>query len=143
MPRLAKLATSVIAAAMLAGCTVGPNYQPPKINVPDHFTEAPATALAIQWWHNFKDPQLDSLIDRATRGNLDLKLATSRIQAARAQYGITAAGAFPFLNANGAATYRHSPTSGLGGNSGIETESYSTGLDASWEIDVFGSVRRG
>jgi NodT family efflux transporter outer membrane factor (OMF) lipoprotein len=47
------------------------------------------------------------------------------------------------LNANGAATYRHSPVSGLGGNSGIETESYSTGLDASWEIDVFGSVRRG
>src|SRR5438874_738015 len=74
---------------LLAGCTVGPNYQRPNVPVPDHFgaTTRPVTEHVdfARWWTTFNDPLLNSLIDRAAAGNLDLKIAQARIREARAQ----------------------------------------------------------
>jgi len=111
----------------LAGCTVGPDYKAPKQLVPATFTASvatshiaatPATAPATQpttqpaappppvvnlqrWWESFEDPTLDSLIDRAVRSNLDLRIAQSRVREARGQLIIQEAAGLPTLNADG------------------------------------------
>src|SRR5205823_6066142 len=135
-----------VALLIAAGCTVGPNYQPPKTKLPDHFSEmAQPTTQAVRWWQQFQDPQLDSLIDRATRGNLDLQLAESRIRQARAQYRVNLADELPTVRTTGSYFRRRSAgvRTGAGGAvSGSETDAWSAGFDSSWEIDVFGGVRR-
>ena len=148
--------------AIFAGCTVGPNYVPPNPLLPDRYGESdsarltttqPSTAPTTQavsgqletWWQNFQDPQLDSLIERAVKSNLDLQAAESRIRQARAAYGVQLAGEFPTVQTN--ASYSRSRGSlGVGSNFPGRTAGasnlYQAGFDASWEIDVFGGVRR-
>jgi multidrug efflux system outer membrane protein len=160
------LPSAILVLCAITGCTVGPNYQRPDVAVSDHFgaTTRPATQHVdfARWWTNFNDPLLNSLIDRAVADNLDLKIAQARVREARAQRGVVAADALPSLNAN--ASYRRSRTSenafnfsgepaSAGGSSpkstlgtfnapGSTTDLFQTGFDASWEIDVFGGVRR-
>src|SRR5205809_6861618 len=88
---------------MIAGCTVGPDYQPPQVHVGgSYFAVSPAgrsaatrptsrpTAIVegsmrvTQWWALFNDPTLNWLIDQATQSNLDMKLAQARVREARA-----------------------------------------------------------
>jgi NodT family efflux transporter outer membrane factor (OMF) lipoprotein len=132
-----------------AGCfLVGPDYKPPEIAVPAEWSrnlrggvnaaEPDAEAIA-QWWITLGDADLSSLIERAALGNLDLKRAQARIREARARRGIAAAGLFPALNLGGSSMVsRSSEDTG----SGQRRELYRTGFDASWELDVFGGVRR-
>lgn len=141
------------------GCTVGPEYQAPQVAVPARFGAATQPAPPVDlahWWTTFNDPQLDSLVARAVEGNLDLKVAESRIREARALRGVVAADAWPGVNANG--SFRRSRMSenafDTGGqNSGGQnfggfagpgdtTNLWTLGFDAAWEIDVFGGVRR-
>lgn len=153
--------------AILVGCTVGPNYIPPKMSVPAKFSETagalrsatrpasmPATTQTVsgqmeEWWKNFRDPQLDSLIERAIQSNLDLQAAEARIRQARAQYGIAVAAEFPTANATGSFTRSRASKGVLrSSSSGITptisaTNLYQVGFDSSWEIDVFGGNRRG
>ncbi len=150
---------------LLAGCMVGPDYHPPQTATPDHFAaeDAPMSMPAAdqadmtQWWAAFHDPELDSLIARAFAANLDLKSAASRLREARAQEVIAGAAELPTLSATGDALKLHSGRnilSQLGGGSsgaaspaassgGTDLTLYSLGFDASWEIDLFGGVRRG
>jgi NodT family efflux transporter outer membrane factor (OMF) lipoprotein len=110
---------------------IGPSTQPAtRASVT---TEAAADVA--QWWRNFHDPALDSLIDRAIGQNLDLQLASSRLRQARAARTIATAQLFPQADASG--SYRLQGT-----GTGRSTSLYQAGLDASWEIDVFGGVRR-
>ena len=78
-----------LAAALLAGCTVGPDYRPPATVVPQHYLESaagtPRSAELAHWWRSFNDPELTSLIERAVALNLDVQTATSRIREARAR----------------------------------------------------------
>jgi len=91
------------------------------------------------WWKTLDDTLLSSLVDRAVSGNLDLKKALSRVREARARRGIATADLFPTLNATGSATWsRSSKDTG----SGKTSELYSTNFDATWEVDIFGGVRR-
>src|SRR5438034_6822454 len=94
--------------AVLAGCTVGPNYHRPAIQTPDAFrTLAPATAndpasLAdLKWWEVFKDEKLQDLVRTALAQNYDLRDAVARVEAARANVGITRSNQFPTLAATG------------------------------------------
>ena len=153
----------LLATAVLTGCTVGPDYRQPNVPVPDHFgaTTRPATDHVdfARWWTTFGDPQLNSLIDRAVAGNLDLKVAAARLREARAQRGIAAADQWGRVNATG--SYSRSRTSenafsfdgggggGATGNTfgtfdppGATTDLWQAGFDASWELDVFGGIRR-
>lgn len=146
---------------LIGGCTVGPNYQKPDLAVPSKWQEAQQTGIdtrsaeLTRWWTSFNDPLLDSLVERAVRSNLDLRLAEARIREARASRGVIAADAWPTINISG--SYSRSRASenafsfssqGAGGSSpfvGSATEPqnlFKTGFDASWEIDVFGGVRR-
>ena len=138
------------------GCAVGPNYQKPTVSAPSHWGEplnggetGGPTAVA-DWWKNFRDHELDSLISRAAQSNLDLKIAQSRVREARAEYGIAVGKLLPTVDASGSyARQRESQSQPLVGPgdhlpSGIPFENnfYQSGFDASWEIDVFGGKRR-
>ncbi len=135
---------------LAAGCAVGPNYAPPEPEVPDRWHEELARGLAegqapLQtWWTTLDDPMLDSLVERAVAGNLDLKRAVARVDEARARRGIARGQWFPTLDS--LSSYSREkiseeafPIPGIGGNA---QNRYTVGLDASWEIDFFGRIRR-
>ncbi len=101
-------------------------------------TEASDDSLA-QWWSALQDPTLQSLIDRAMKGNLDLRRATAVVREARARRGIVDADRFPTVTTSGIIGFqRGSDRMGKAANFGL----FSAGFDAGWEIDVFGRVRR-
>lgn len=139
-----------LAAAALvwsSACTVGPSYTPPAIAVPDGWSddsrEAPAMARQSleKWWTEFHDPVLDALITRAIDGNLDLDIAEARVREARALRGIADAAAQPELDAGG--TFGRRQRSDALPALGPRTHNlFEAGWDASWEIDLFGGVRR-
>jgi outer membrane protein, multidrug efflux system len=149
---------SSVALMLLAGaCTVGPNYHQPDLRVPSTWNEAQQSGIdsrsaeLTQWWSVFNDPLLNSLVERAVRSNLDLRLAEARIREARASRRVIAADAWPTVEVSGSyARERLSknalafPSQGGSSVSGkiLEHNLYETGFDASWEIDVFGGVRR-
>lgn len=148
---------------MIAGCTVGPEYAPPQTEMPDQWGElsgevdAQATTdmdhtptnesvSLAEWWLAFDDPMLNSLVERAVHANLDLRAATARVRESRAQRGVVAADLYPAVDAT--ASYSRSrnsddsfPTS-PGASAGEEADLYRAGFDATWEIDIFGGVRR-
>lgn len=141
----------LLAAVLLPGCKVGPDYKPPESKLPAQWTSdlaggetnSPATDAA--WWKSFNDPELDSLIARAVQSNLDLRVTEARVREARAMRGIVAANLGPTLNYD--ASYQRERLSQNGFPEfppGIPLEGniYQTGFDAAWEIDVFGGTRR-
>ncbi|HEV8291095.1 MAG TPA: efflux transporter outer membrane subunit, partial [Tepidisphaeraceae bacterium] len=89
-----------------------------------------------EWWKAFHDSTLDSLVQRAVESNLDLQQAELRIRQARATRAIAAGGLWP--NVDVSASYRRSRSTGVG-----SADFYQVGFDASWELDIFGRVRRG
>src|SRR5882672_5210076 len=100
----------VISTLLLAGCAVGPNYKRPQVAVPRQWTVAAARGTAAtpiekdDWWSSFQDPELNSLVERSAKQNLDLKLALERIQEARAARGVVRSGYFPSINGAASAT---------------------------------------
>ena len=135
---------------LAAGCAVGPNYAQPEPEMPDRWHEELARGLAegqapLQtWWTTLDDPMLDSLIERAVADNLDLEQAVARVNEARARRGIARGQWFPTLDSLSSYSRRQIseesvPLAGVGGNA---QNFYSVGLDASWEIDLFGRIRR-
>jgi outer membrane protein, multidrug efflux system len=138
----------VLALAVLSGCKVGPNYQTPKQHMPSGWVSPPTTRASItvqeplqveKWWTTFNDPELNSLVERAVKANLSLQIASQRIRAARATICITGSNLFPFFNANGAYTHSNSELN----HRTVDTDLWRGGFDATWELDVFGGVRRG
>jgi len=135
---------------------VGPKYEPPKASVPASYPDTPGITSdpAMEtWWTTINDPALSSLIDRAVRANLDLKIASSRILEARAARRMSRADLLPSIEStNNIQRVRGGLTQGLfnpnaksGGStllSPFETSIYQFGFDASWEIDFFGGRRR-
>lgn len=104
-------------------------------------TEQPAQV--VEWWKTFGDPVLESLVRRAMEQNLNLLQATSRVRAARASRRAAVSGLWPNVDTSG--SYRRSRDAdpgSAGGGRRSGRDSFSAGLDASWELDVFGSVRR-
>jgi NodT family efflux transporter outer membrane factor (OMF) lipoprotein len=151
------------ALALLAGCTVGPNYKPPVVPLPATFSSGPSNAPTdVDWWQGFDDPVLSSLIKRALAGNLDVAQALARVRQAREQEAVTRGGQGPQINASAqgsqtklsknalpssfAALFSGNPSQGSSGTGlGLPGESftiYQMGFDASWELDVFGGQRR-
>ena len=144
-------------SALLAGCTVGPNYARPDTPVPPSYAEPHAAAglsdgdLA-SWWTAFGDPELDKLVNRAIARNLDVETAAARISEARAQERVAGTAALPEVSANSSVTHERisehaipvPPGPGGGGTGtgfglpGSEFTTFRVGFDASWELDLFG-----
>jgi outer membrane protein, multidrug efflux system len=132
--------------SVLAGaCTMGPAYRRPDLASPDRFygqrETASAPSLADQpWWDLFADPTLRALIDEALRNGYDVRLAAARVEEARARYGVTGSLFYPSIDYAASAGRAHTST--------YATPSDATGnliaanVSASWEIDVWGRIRR-
>jgi outer membrane protein, multidrug efflux system len=159
-------------AMLPLGCTVGPRFTAPAAPVPAHWTSssmAPAAQAAStvstgaadlsNWWAQFNDPSLSSLIERSRASNLDLRAAVLRISESRAARDASAASFWPSLSGN--ASYTSQRISETTANGAIFTrfnninvpgfpavgfpnpyDQYQLGLGASWELDLFGRVRR-
>lgn len=153
-PRFALLILASF-AAFLGGCAVGPNYRPPQVSLPSAYHEPLVVAATNQpseeldrWWHVFRDPQLDALVEEATRSNHDVRLAQARVREARAEAGVTRSALFPSLNANGDYSRqrlsRNTPSGALTRAAGqsLEQNFFDAGFDMNWELDVFGGTRR-
>lgn len=130
----------------LAGCMAGPDYRPQEANVPSEWTGltspikvTPDATNIVHWWTTFNDPNLNSLVQRAVQSNLNLKQAEARILQARAQRGVAASGLWPTANAGG--SYSRVRTPGVAAPAAT-SNLFQTGLDAAWELDLFGGVRR-
>ena len=147
------LAAAVVAVAA-SGCAVGPDYLRPPAPVPEHFlgqsaTPAPAAALTA-WWDGFGDPQLARLVAQALERNLDLEQAAARVAQARAGLHAADAALLPSGTVNGSATRAYQSLETplgrvLGATPGYERwgNAYDVNAAASWEIDLFGGLRRG
>lgn len=154
-------AAILVAALMVASCTVGPDYEAPQLDVPERFVgsaaDAPAAAPAAleHWWTLLHDPCLIGIVEHARANNLDLAAALWRVEANRATRAIARGEWFPAIDGTGG--YEHSRLSGNGPfappavptpggaavTPGVSNRNLtSIGLDASWEIDVFGRIRR-
>ena len=142
---------------LAAGCSVGPNYRPPEIAVAASWNEAQQSGFhtgpgptLTDWWTEFNDPLLDTLIERAVQSNLDIRLAEARIRESRALRSVTASDAWPQLDAAGSYARSRSSENALSRGAGESSsfgangarDLFRAGFDASWEIDIFGAVRR-
>ena len=129
---------------------------------PSKTTTNPAELVA--WWGNFKDPTLSALVEMAIRANLDLRLAEARIRQARASLGVAGGPFWPEVDATALYERSHSSIVAVGPSAGVSSsggtggtsvggtsegvtvapfrELFQVGLDASWEIDIFGGIRR-
>lgn len=149
----------VVAFLLLAGCSVGPDYQRPDISASTAWQEGRQkgvdgqTAELAHWWQEFNDPLLNSLVERAVKSNLDLRIAEARIREARATLDVTTAGYWPSLNSSGSYTRNRASENAVGapGQGAVVAPTgarqpaqdfFKTGFDSVWEIDVFGGTRR-
>src|ERR1700691_4509061 len=151
----------MIAAALLivtvVGCMVGPDYRPPAMKLPTHWdgndqqikqaeNQEQKTDLAT-WWQSFDDPMLNQLVAQALSSNLDEKIALARIREERAYLVISRAGLFPSVGTYGSYTrQRDSANTPFGFFPQVlprDENIYEAGFDTSWELDVFGGIRRG
>lgn len=156
-----------LATTALVACTVGPDYQHPVLDIQSQWHEAgpetPTTnsaSLAL-WWQGFRDAKLNALIAKALQDNLDLQAADAKLAASRAQTAITTAVLWPRLSgSSGYQRARLSPNALKGmlagaidggqaigaltsmGPMGTAFGMFQAGFDSSWEMDVFGGIKR-
>ncbi|HYG45397.1 MAG TPA: efflux transporter outer membrane subunit [Bordetella sp.] len=151
----ARAALLLVALILLAGCSVGPDFQAPQDALsaaalaPRHGGAANAALspapVPEQWWRLFGDPTLNRLQARAASGNLDLQAAASRIAKSRARAGIVDAAALPRVGAGGSVMREAASENGrlvaMGAGTDVH-EYWRVGVDAGWELDLWGRVRR-
>jgi outer membrane protein, multidrug efflux system len=140
------LGTLAVAGALLAGCAVGPNYRRPAVTVPEQLRgqagPADAASLADQtWWQVFGDDSLKVLIDEALRNGYDLRLAVWRVEEARANAGIAAAQYWPQVQVQADWTRSRLSAFAVGAPS-PPLNLYDVNAGLSWEIDLWGRIRR-
>jgi NodT family efflux transporter outer membrane factor (OMF) lipoprotein len=161
----------VLGCMELTGCTMGPNFKTPAPPAPASFVAtaaAPVASAAVDrdfdpaWWNVFNDPELSSLESRVASANLDVASATIRIAESRSQQSIVSSAALPSVNADASGTAERVSKEGVfslfGGGASSNTSGanavsskgislqpfsvYQYGFDASWELDLWGKVKR-
>jgi multidrug efflux system outer membrane protein len=135
----------ILAASLVGGCNVGPNYHRPDIQTPAAYrdlnenpqAQAKAASYAdLPWWEVFQDAQLHELIRTALKQNYDLQIATERINAARAQLAVTRSSLFPQVSGNG------NFSGGKENNFQTKFNFLTLTGDAAFQLDLFGKLRR-
>jgi multidrug efflux system outer membrane protein len=133
------------AAAVLGGCSVGPNYQRPALPAPENFygSSRPASEASFadaRWWDVFSDPVLRSLIEEALRNGYDVRLAAARVDEARARYGIAGSLYYPGVGYSAGLSRTHTSAYSTPGD--VTGNQVTANALLSWEIDVWGRIRR-
>lgn len=141
----------------LIGCTVGPNYQSPEVREESRQSaldgkEVPSrtvqSAIDITWWKSFRDVELSSLVERAAAQNLDLKTAAERMIQSVAQRQVAVSQALPNIEGQSSATYNRQSQNGTlslltpAPGAPLDYGLFHDGLTSSWQLDLFGRVRR-
>ena len=140
----------VLSAMLITGCTVGPDYEHPRMDMPLTWTQSIAQGEIeskksdenLKWWSELNDPVLDLLIERALESNHDIRQAYFKIQESRANRIYASGSQWPQVNGSGSYTRSRSSKNGVVASTGEETGQYSAGFDAAWEIDLFGGIKR-
>ena len=145
MKPLAPLAATLL----LSACAIGPDYRPattPAVATGGFQSAMPATATSAAtpdaWWRLFKDPVLDDLIVEAFAANTDLRVANANLRRARAVLSESRSGRLPTTTISGSAVESRQTVPTVNGPVPFETAFYRLGLDASYEIDLYGRVTR-
>ena len=140
----------VLLSAALSACAVGPDYRPPQLDAPAQWHSQPAGGVQVEspdalaaWWMVLNDPTLNQLVDQSMSANKSVRQALARVVESRARRSISAAGLWPTLGASASGSKAHSARSDFSGTTvTLNGESYDAGVDAGWEIDLFGGTRR-
>jgi NodT family efflux transporter outer membrane factor (OMF) lipoprotein len=155
--RAALRVSAIALAVFVAGCAVGPDYQRPSASVPATYKEAPEGWKVAQpadqtdrgeWWSIYKDERLDGLEAQLNASNQTIAQYAAAYRQARALVGEARAAFFPTVGASASMTRsgtgagNRSTSSSSFGQTGSVNNQYSLSLDASWEPDLWGSVRR-
>jgi outer membrane protein, multidrug efflux system len=140
-----KILVALILPSLVAGCAVGPNYKRPAVMLPDttrgSVGAAEAASLADQpWWEIFRDDALRQLLDEALKNGYDIRLASARVQEARANAGIARADFYPQLDYTAQFTRSRQSEFVAPGTGPINLHDVNLGL--TWEIDLWGRIRR-
>ena len=146
----ARIAIIAAAGVAVAGCTVGPNYQRPQMPAPTQYrfeeTSTQAESMAdMKWWQIFDDPALQALIRQAIASNLDLKVAAARVEEARARAGISKSFLYPQVDGIAGYSVRqatNTPITSENPDGSSVNQSAAGGFQLSWELDLFGRIRR-
>ena len=134
---------------LIAGCAVGPDYRRPEVKAPAawRFADAEARRLVnARWWEQLGDPVLDDLIEAALQENKDVLIAAARIEEYGGRYVATRGELFPRAGLDAQATRQRATEAGVSGwPAGVDNPypTYQIYLNASWEIDLWGKLRRG
>lgn len=157
MTRFPSSARPLLLLALLAGCAVGPDYRPPSataLKMPERFNAAtPATQAEVdlaRWWTGFDDPVLTQLVERSLAANLDIDAAGARLRQARASLRGVRGQALPSVGVSGSTSRSIGrdggsvidPDTGTTISTGGDTTVFRAGIDAAWEADIFGGIRR-
>jgi len=134
----------LLIGCLLSGCSGlgGPDFKRPEVASKQRWSDqagprvSAARAIQPDWWTGFGDPYLDDLINRAIAGNIDIRILAARTGVAKAGIDQASAGGLPNVSAGGG-----TDTSKISGSP--KTTKYSTGVEASWELDIWGKVRKG
>jgi outer membrane protein, multidrug efflux system len=140
---------TALVLVLAGGCAIGPDYHRPVVAEPPTFrgqTTAEAASFAdAPWWEAFEDPSLRALIEEALRQNYDVRIAAARVQEARARLGVARSDLYPSLD-YGVDGGRAKVGPGVQGSPGGPVPNarnfYSASMSLSWEIDIWGRVRR-
>ena len=139
---------SAAVALTLAGCMVGPDYKRPTIDTPAAYRVEIKSAndlINSAWWEQFKDPILNDLIKTALADNKDVRIAAARVEEFLGRYGVTRAQLFPQVSTQFNGLSQRIPTSTQPAVPPTQTntfDTYSLDLGMSWEIDLWGKLRR-
>ncbi len=141
-----RLAIAGLAGGLLVGCMVGPDYVKPKVETPTTYIYEPKDAAQTantEWWKQFGDPVLDDLIAQALTHNYSVKIAAANVEQAAGVLTQTKAPLYPQINYSGDATrQRLSQNTAIPAGSPNPANNYQVLAGATWEIDLWGRVRR-
>ena len=143
-----RLAGTVLVSVVASGCLMGPNYSRPEMMPPAEYRfagQVQAESLAdAPWFQVFADPDLQALIRDAIANNLDLRIAVARVEEARARAGIAKSFLYPTVDVAGGYSFRQISSDDDDNNRNVDTTSNSSnlGFQLSWELDLFGRIRR-
>jgi NodT family efflux transporter outer membrane factor (OMF) lipoprotein len=148
----------LLGTLLISGCSVGPDYRRPVEALAPAWLEAERSefdtqpASLVNWWTEFNDAELNSLVERAVKSNLDIFIAEARVRESRASQLLAETGEWPRVDLTGSYSRNRSSQNAVAArgqgavteprSNNLEQDLYRTGFDAGWEIDVFGGTRR-
>lgn len=137
----------LLACAVVSGCAIGKDYKRPEIDTPEKFSIEEKSAKGLidsAWWEEFKDPDLNNLIDTALKQNLDVRIAVARVEEYAGRYQATRSEMFPQIGAGAQGGRQKIPDNDLLTVMGMNPtyNTWTVSANANWELDIWGKLRR-